>query len=140
MSKLYYLAYGSNLNHEQMKIRCPQAKPVGSLILQNYSLEFRSYLTIIKNNRGQVPVGIWKISEDDESRLDIYEGYPKFYRKEFLDLTINNNKVKALIYIMNDVRKVAPPDGYYMKTCYDGYRDFGFDYSFLMEAYLKSMI
>ena len=29
----YYFAYGSNLNKEQMKFRCPKAKAIGGLEL-----------------------------------------------------------------------------------------------------------
>ena len=42
----YYLAYGSNLNLNEMKVRCPSAKMIGSTILKDYELIFRnSYLT-----------------------------------------------------------------------------------------------
>ena len=37
----YYIAYGSNLNLEQMARRCPTAKVVGSTIFKNYRLVFR---------------------------------------------------------------------------------------------------
>ena len=139
MSKTYYLAYGSNLNLRQMRYRCPQAKPVGSVILDGYELQFRTFLTIIEKPDGKVPIGIWEINPEDERRLDRYEGYPTFYRKEYLEITIDGKKEKALIYIMNDVRDVAPPDGVYMNTCIEGYKDFEFDISFLTDAFVKSM-
>ena len=47
--KKYYLAYGSNLNLEQMKYRCPNAKKVDAYLLKDWNLEFRYYLTIIKD-------------------------------------------------------------------------------------------
>ena len=31
MFKKYYLAYGSNLNLEQMAFRCPNAKPIDAI-------------------------------------------------------------------------------------------------------------
>ena len=36
----YYLAYGSNLNLEQMSRRCPTARVVGKAQLENYRLAF----------------------------------------------------------------------------------------------------
>lgn len=39
MSK-YYIAYGSNLNKDQMKYRCPDAKLVGTGSIPNYQLLF----------------------------------------------------------------------------------------------------
>lgn len=43
--KKYYLAYGSNLNVEQMKRRCPNAIKIGATYINDYKLEFRYYLT-----------------------------------------------------------------------------------------------
>ena len=31
-----YIAYGSNMNIEQMSRRCPNAKPIGKTVLKNY--------------------------------------------------------------------------------------------------------
>ncbi len=38
-----YIAYGSNLNREQMAQRCPDAKVIGSGMLKDYELLFRGY-------------------------------------------------------------------------------------------------
>ncbi len=40
MKKLY-IAYGSNMNMQQMAMRCPKATPLGKYILEDYKLEFR---------------------------------------------------------------------------------------------------
>ena len=77
--KKYYLAYGSNLNLEEMKSRCPLSKPVGAAVIPNYRLvykgvPYRSFLTIEPCEGETVPVGIYEITEKDEARLDIYEG------------------------------------------------------------------
>ena len=34
LAKRYYIAYGSNLNVQQMQMRCPHAKVVGTAILE----------------------------------------------------------------------------------------------------------
>ena len=75
----YYLAYGSNLNKEQMQKRCPGAVPVGAMVLKGYELRFRGPLTIVKKKGGRVPLGIWQVSEEDEKSLDRYEGFPMVY-------------------------------------------------------------
>ena len=61
MMKRYYLAYGSNLNLEQMKKRCPKHKVVGMMLLEGYELLFRKYLTVRKNADSVVPVGIFEL-------------------------------------------------------------------------------
>lgn len=139
MKKVYYLAYGSNLNERQMKYRCPNATKVGTLVLEDYELEFRLYLTVVPKKGSQVPIGVWLVDAVDEKRLDVYEGYPTFYRKEYIEIDIADKKEKALIYIMNDVREINPPARQYMLTCAEGYRDFGFDNKFLIDAFNRSL-
>lgn len=137
--KKYYLAYGSNLNLNQMKRRCPSARKVGSFLLKGYELEFRYYLTIKKNQNAEVPLGIFEIDDKDEHSLDRYEGYPTHYRKEYLEVELNGKPIKALVYIMNeDVRGVMVPGTFYLRVCLEGYKDFGFDTSYLFKAYKEA--
>ena len=138
MKKTYYLAYGSNLNERQMRYRCPNAKKVGTLMLDDYQLEFRQFLTIVPHKGGQVPIGVWLVDKTDEYYLDRYEGYPTFYRKEYIEIEVEDKKEQALVYIMNDVRKVAPPSNQYMLTCIEGYNNFKFDIKYLKEALERS--
>lgn len=43
----YYIAYGSNLNVEQMKLRCPGAKVYKKALMKGWKLTFRrTYLNI----------------------------------------------------------------------------------------------
>lgn len=51
MAKRYYIAYGSNLNVPQMRMRCPRATILGTANLTGWELLFKgsktgSYLTI----------------------------------------------------------------------------------------------
>ena len=92
--KKYYLAYGSNLNIAQMKHRCPDAKPVGTAVIRDYELLFKgsktgAYLTIEPQKGAYVPVGVWEVTADDESKLDLYEGYPTFYYKKEIRLPMS---------------------------------------------------
>ena len=141
----YYLAYGSNLNKDQMSRRCPDAKPVCRWIMANYHLVFRrGYLTIEPMKGGCVPCGVWAISEQDEKNLDRYEGYPRFYRKECFPAMVPDPEeltgklVTALVYVMNDGYEVQPPTNEYMTTCRIGYKNFDLDLDPLMEAYERA--
>ena len=134
-NKIYYLAYGSNLNVEQMSRRCPNAIKVGSITLNDYELEFRIHLTIKPSKGKVVPIGVWQLDKDDEASLDIYEGYPYLYRKEYFDIILEGKVINALIYIMNDVRVIQLPSNEYMNTCLQGYKDFDFDSKYLNKAY-----
>ncbi len=137
--KKHYLAYGSNLNLRQMERRCPNAKKVGTYMLKDWALEFRYYLTIKEEKGAEVPLGIFEIDEADERALDRYEGYPTHYRKECLKVELNGKPIKALVYVMNErIRGVMLPDIHYLNTCMEGYRDFGFDQSYLFRAYKEA--
>lgn len=138
--KKYYLAYGSNLNVQQMKHRCPDAKPVGTAWIKDYQLLFKgsktgSYLTIEKAEKSKVPVAVWEVSESDERRLDLYEGYPNFYYKKEMEVTVNCRKIKAFVYIMHEERPLGIPSSHYVRTCVQGYRDFGFHLKHLRLAF-----
>ena len=150
MKTKFYIAYGSNLNVEQMKQRCPQSKIVGTSVINDYELLFKgsrsgAYLTIEKQKGAEVPVAVWEVTKADETALDFYEGYPTFYYKKPLALTVKayNSKatraIDAFVYVMHEERKIDIPSKFYVKTCLDGYRHFGFDASFLKAAYSKSV-
>lgn len=148
--KRYYLAYGSNLNVRQMKFRCPNAHIVGTAILEDYELLFKgsksgSYLTVEPKKGSYVPVGVWEVDADDERSLDRYEGYPDFYYKKEIEITYTGlvsgreRKRKAFIYIMHEERNIEVPSNIYVRTCMEGYDNFGFDINLLFKAYDKSV-
>lgn len=126
-----YIAYGSNLNVEQMKHRCPTAKPAGIGILENCTLDFRrmtsqAYATIHPQKGSYVPVAFWEIDTAAEQSLDIYEGYPQFYYKETLPFIGPGGEIrKAIVYVMNNQAVPGFPSRYYVQTIYQGYRDMG---------------
>ena len=142
--KKYYLAYGSNLNVRQMRYRCPTAKPIGITAIPDYELLYKgsktgSYLTIEKKKGSLVPIAVWEVTAADEKRLDAYEGYPNFYYKKEMKLPVGKTKkVTAFVYIMHEERELGCPSLAYIRTCKEGYRNFGFDQKYLETAYLRS--
>ena len=149
MVKKYYVAYGSNLNVRQMLIRCPNARIVGTSKIPNYELLFKgsktgSYLTIEPKIGSSVPVGVWRVNNTDENALDRYEGFPKFYYKMEMELPIigiRSGKIRnraAFVYVMHEDRPFGIPSLYYVETCLEGYRNFGFDKDVLFQAIKNS--
>ena len=137
---MLYAAYGSNLNVFQMQHRCPDAEIVTKGFLDGYRLMFKgsktgSYLTVEREAGCKVPIGIWRVSDRDLHRLDMYEGYPNFYyRKQILVPCEDGRRHRALIYIMHEDHQLGMPDQYYINTCEQGYKDFGFDQQYLLDA------
>lgn len=145
-NNLYYLAYGSNTNMEQMAVRCPGATPVGVAWIKDYVLAFKgsltgSYLTIDKCKGGKVPVVVWKVTDKDVENLNRYEGYPTFYTiKRFKNLTVQSlldnsfSSLDCFAYIMVGDRDYGKPSFGYLKCCECGYERFGLPVSYLDEA------
>lgn len=139
-----YIAYGSNLNLEQMARRCPTAEIVGKTYLHNYRLMFRgkstAVATVEKQEGGKVPVLVWRLQPSDEYNLDLYEGYPNFYRKEMLRISVNGKRVSAMIYIMNAAKHpYDTPSRSYFETIRQGYESAEFDIKILRQGVLNSV-
>lgn len=134
MGKLY-VAYGSNLSVDQMEFRCPDAGIYGTGVLQDWRLAFGRHATIERWNGVDTPVLVWEISEDDEKRLDRYEGYPTYYVKETVPVLMDNGEtVKAMVYIMTEIQKNGVPTLGYVGTIWEGYEAFGFDTDVIVDA------
>ena len=145
MVKRYYIAYGSNLNIPQMRMRCPSARIIGTSEIPAYRLLFKgsqtgAYLTIEPCDGASVPVAAWEVTAEDELALDRYEGFPRFYYKAEMKLPITgirSGKVRmrrVFVYIMHEDRAFGIPSRYYVDVCLQGYRAFGFDQKKLTSA------
>ena len=106
--KRLYIAYGSNINLEQMANRCPNSKIVSQEMLKGYELEFRGVATIVPKENAEVPVLIWEIDGRDEHSLDKYEGFPNYYRKGLFEIDVNGEKKECMAYLMNSGH-ISPP-------------------------------
>ena len=137
---MFYAAYGSNLNMEQMAWRCPGARVVGTSVIKDYRLMFKgsktgAYLTIEPAKGFEVPVGIWRVTDEDIKALNRYEGYPDFYYKKGFNLFCSDgHRHKSMAYIMHEDRLLNIPSEHYFCTCWEGYENFGFDKKYLFEA------
>lgn len=144
VGKRLNVAHGSNLNPGQMAMRCPAAKVYGKGVLNGYRLLFKgqvenAYCTIEKKRGGKVPVLVWELQPEDEKALDYYEGYPRFYVKQDVKVTMEDGtSIIAMVYIMTD--KIHDrihlnlPSRSYLKTVKEGYKTAGFDEAFIKDA------
>ena len=132
---MLYFAYGSNLNHAQMRSRCEGSKYKKKFMLKEYKLIFSycdpkepyGYANIQKRKGSKVPGAIWNITKRDELELDRYEGV-RFgsYDKEYF--TLKGKKV--LVYIQTKYTK-KKPHSRYLHTIVQGYKDCKLDINYL---------
>lgn len=138
---MYYFAYGSNLNVEQMRRRCHGAQLIGTAYWEGHRLVFRgsktgAYLTVIPAEGYSVPIGVWYVDKADLKSLDRYEGYPHFYDRQEIwlqcyrkGLGIRNApafRANGKVYVMTGIREPGVPSIQYFEVCRQGYDDFGF--------------
>jgi gamma-glutamylcyclotransferase (GGCT)/AIG2-like uncharacterized protein YtfP len=128
---MFYFAYGSNLNHHQMKnIRCVGSKYLKSFFLKDFKMIFShpnklnkfGYANIVRKKGSKVAGAIWEITKDHEKILDNYEQFPNIYQKEYFYL----EEKKIMFYIMQKYFVKNPPNSY-IDTINNGYEDCNVD-------------
>ncbi|KAF1983283.1 hypothetical protein K402DRAFT_396759 [Aulographum hederae CBS 113979] len=96
-----YFGYGSNLWQHQMSLRCPSSTYVGIGRLPGYKwiIHERGYANVVEifssssdnhtlDTSDEVYGLLYTLQPSDEARLDINEGVPHAYTKEYLPIEI----------------------------------------------------
>jgi cation transport regulator ChaC len=127
---MYYFAYASNLNREQMRERCPDSLAKFPATLHHYQLVFVGWsrnwrggtATIRPIRGGKVLGAIYEVTEECLRRLDKHKGSD--YRR--LNVTVNNEDgepVEAVTYIRSGQAEPAKPSQEYLAILQQGYKD-----------------
>jgi len=127
---MLYFAYGSNLNHFQMKRRCKDSVFLKKINLTNFKLTFRSKYRaadIEPKKNSIVPGALFEISKSDEKKLDVYEDYPTLYRKFYF----YHYGKKVMTYTMANKSIFKFPTDRYLSTVRKGYKDCNLDGKYL---------
>ena len=130
---MLYFAYGSNLNHFQMKRRCKDSVFLKKINLTNFKLTFRSKYRaadIEPKKNSIVPGALFEISKSDEKKLDVYEDYPVLYKKYYFSYYGN----KVMTYTMTKKTLFAYPTERYLNIVKRGYKDCNLDNHILKKA------
>jgi len=131
--KMLYFAYGSNLNHFQMKRRCKESRFIKKYELKNFKLTFRSKYRsadIEKKKNSIVPGALFEISKNDEKKLDVYEEFPTLYKKIYF---FYYNK-KVMTYYMNQKTLFRYPTSRYLNVIKQGYKNCKLEVKYLNKA------
>ena len=130
---MLYFAYGSNLNHFQMKRRCKDSMFLKKYNLKDFRLTFRSKYRaadIEPKKKSSVPGALFEISKSDEKKLDVYEDFPTLYKKYFF--TYYGKKV--MTYTMVKKSPFKFPTERYLNVVKKGYLDCNLNKKFLYEG------
>jgi gamma-glutamylcyclotransferase len=146
-----YFAYGSNLDQQQMRERCPESRPLARAILPGYRLAFTRFsgdrLGGVADVRSQPGSSVWgalyDISERDLIQLDDYEGYcgsgeANLYDRIDVAVWLGGQAdriVEAFAYQIADPSSMhIPPSAYYLGIIVAGARQWG-----LPEQYIQQI-
>lgn len=133
---ILYFAYGSNLDEDRIKKRCPSAQKISEGELKGYKLGFQN------NNRGKIVANIiespgdsvkgiiYRIPEEEDWRtLDHCEGHPHVYKRQIVNIIdkLNGREIECITYIMGqsygdeEKRKYGIPEIGYLRHILKGY-------------------
>ena len=130
---MFYFAYGSNLNHFQIKRRCKDSLFLKKINLKDFRLTFRSKYRaadIEPKKNSIVSGGLFEISKSDEKKLDVYEDFPILYKKYYFYYYGK----KVMTYTMVDKSCFKFPTERYLNIIRRGYKDCKLDNKILIRA------
>ena len=105
-----YAAYGSNMDPEQMLLRCPHSPQRGTGWLEGWRLTFGgedigwdgAMATVVEEPRSRVFVVLYELSAGDETALDNWDGVTLgYYRKAKVRAQTLDGDVLAWLYVLN---------------------------------------
>lgn len=130
-----YFAYGLNMVQKDMARRCPGAELLGTALLLDTVYEFRGCATVRRawgseiDSHPVVPVAVWEINAEHERALDMFEGWPTYYRKEIWTAVMpDGSEIEGMIYLMNaadGMNPIAPASTWYYTAVLHAYYDLG---------------
>ena len=121
-----YFAYGSNINQDQMAVRCPGAQPVAIAKCPRYKfiINGNGVATILPEKDTDAFGILWNITDAHERALDRYEGVKfNIYTKETINVWVEGEKVMAMVYLAT-LKDVGPPRAGYLEGILEGIETF----------------
>jgi gamma-glutamylcyclotransferase (GGCT)/AIG2-like uncharacterized protein YtfP len=117
---VHYFAYGSNLDADQMRDRCPSSSPLGPARLEGHRLGFTHFskrwgggsADVIPAPDAVVWGVLYGLNADDLARLDRFEGG---YERITVEVAGHATVLEAVSYAVREKRDYVPPAAYLEK-------------------------
>lgn len=116
MTARRYFAYGSNMDPDQMRERCPASTMAGVATLPGHAFRIAAggYATVVPDTAGLVHGVLWNLAAADETTLDRYEELDRdLYRK--IEVTVmrpGGATERAMAYVATDPTVGRPVANY----------------------------
>ena len=124
----YYFAYGGNTNPIHMNREYPNAEIIEIACLPDFKLIFQStdwydlhtveqsYCNIIPKENSNVYGVVYKLTQEEEQKLDTQEHVPYLYKK--IDISVSNRNVYTYVMNTSDRTERMPTSRYYKVVSY----------------------
>jgi gamma-glutamylcyclotransferase (GGCT)/AIG2-like uncharacterized protein YtfP len=140
-ASFWYIAYGSNMDIARLEQRIGKPQDSVAIMLDGYKLTFNKsggdvvYANLICHAEAQTPAVAWRIDAEQLAKLDNFEGTPLHYlRIGFVFKHPTEGASLGQAYLANPKKlvKEQTPTSNYLRFISNGYQDFGFDNSKLL--------
>lgn len=128
---MFYFAYGSNLDFEQMRKRCPSAVTISKATLPKHRLAFTRFsesrnsgvADILPAKVDHVQGALYDITDDDAVRLDEFEGVSDgCYERITVRITLRAGEVLEAYTYKASAQGLFKPSKAYMQQIIAGAR------------------
>ena len=117
---MMYFAYGSNMDFEQMRQRCPGCEVIGKARLSHYVMSFtrwsRSWKSgtadILPEKNKTVHGVLYDLSFDDLKKMDKVADYPNSYVRQDISVLCGEEALPALTYVARRQGVFSPSRAY----------------------------
>jgi gamma-glutamylcyclotransferase (GGCT)/AIG2-like uncharacterized protein YtfP len=117
---MMYFAYGSNMDLEQMKARCPGTRVMGVAHLSHYRMAFTRWSRSWKSGTadilpdfGKTVFGaLYDLSLDDLKKMDKFADYPNSYIRQDVFVNFGDERLPALTYVARRLGVFLPSKSY----------------------------
>ena len=134
-----YFAYGSNLDAEQMRERCPGSSLISTGVLKGYRIDFTRYsrgfnggvADVLADPAQDVWGKVWELTNEHFESLDGYEGYPIVYtRFQSVIMGPREKFTDVWVYTVVNKKSFVAPSEFYLNIIKQAAIDYGFPESY----------
>jgi gamma-glutamylcyclotransferase (GGCT)/AIG2-like uncharacterized protein YtfP len=133
---MLHFAYGSNLDRDAMRRRCPAAALMSAARLDGWRFVITrdGYASVVPAAGSVVHGIVWRLGARDLAALDAYEALGSgLYQRRTLSVCTTAGRLPALVYVGRERRQGRPHPGY-QENVVAAARDVG-----LPGAYVRSL-
>jgi cation transport regulator ChaC len=143
---MWYFAYGSNMDRKRLELhRAIRVKEIRKGELENYQLVFNKVSSIqsatgcaniIPEVGHRVQGILYKIRDDDISKMDIFEGVSsgQYHRERIFVKAEDNDLIEAEVYVADETEDELLPSEEYLEHLLETAREVGLDGEYISET------